>query len=237
MQILGHRGWPHPSHPENTLASLDAALHAGADGVEVDVRLTADGIAVCCHDDDLHRVGGRLSSVRATRLAQLQAVRLAGGHQVPRLVDVLDLVAGRGQLVLDLKPDPRGGALVRAALAALRLTGADTGQLVVSSFDPLVMDVLAVRSPRLARAAIAQPGAPVQPALAAARRRSDHAVHLPLAAVLTESTAVRAAVSGGLAVRAWTVNRPVDAQLCDALGVTAVISDVPGLLAGRLAAA
>ena len=56
MQVLGHRGWPVPTaHPENTVAAMLAALDAGADGVEVDVQLTRDGIAVCFHDDTLDR--------------------------------------------------------------------------------------------------------------------------------------------------------------------------------------
>ena len=90
MQVLGHRGWPHPTHPENSLAAVDAALSTGADGVEVDVRMTADGVAVCCHDDDLTRVTGTALSVRRSTWAQLQQVRLRDGSRLPLLGEVLE---------------------------------------------------------------------------------------------------------------------------------------------------
>ena len=232
MMVLGHRGRPRPVHsPENTLASVAAALDGGADGVEVDVRLTRDGIAVCCHDDDLTRVGGAVTSVRATPWAALRDVVLPGGHGVPRLVDVAACVAGRGQLVLDLKPEPRVGALLRASLAALALSGTDTDDVVASSFDSRLLDVLAVRRPRLARAAVLDVGDPLLPALAAAHRRGDRALHLPLGTVLQQPTDVRGA---GLDVRVWTVNRLVDAQLCALVGIDAVITDVPDELATGL---
>lgn len=232
MLVLGHRGWPDPAlSPENTLAAVAAALDGGADGVEIDVRLTRDGVAVCCHDDDLTRVGGDVLSVRGTTWARLQEVELPGGHRVPRLLDVAAAAAGRGCLVLDLKPEPRAGALLRASLAALALAGTDLRDVIASSFDPRLLDVLAVRRPGLARAAVLDVGEPLLPALSAARRRGDRAVHLPLQTVLGQPGQVRGC---GLDVRVWTVNRLVDAQLCDVVGVDAVISDVPGQLVGGL---
>jgi glycerophosphoryl diester phosphodiesterase len=233
MRVLGHRGWPEASHPENTVAAVTAALDAGADGVEVDVRLTADGVAVCCHDDDLLRVGADLRSVRSARYAELAATPLPGGHAVPRLLDLAVAVAGRGQLVLDLKPEPRTAALLRACLASLTMARFPLDDLVASSFDERVLDVLAVRRPQVARAAILDVGDPLLPALGRARRRGDAAVHLPLRTVLAEAAEVRGCA---LTVRAWTVNRPVDAHLCALLGVEAVITDVPATLAAVLQA-
>ena len=248
MLVLGHRGWPSCVHPENTSAAVEAALRAGADGVEVDVRLTADGVAVCCHDDDLSRVGGPPGSVRATPWSQLRHARLAGGHPVPRLLDIAAAVAGRGQLVLDLKPEPRGGSLLRAAVAALRLAGVPDDDVVASSFDDRLLDLLALGRPGLARAAILDVDDPVLPALERARRRGDRAVHLPLPAVLRQGPTVlregptvlregptvlgegAALARAGVDVRVWTVNRVDDARLCAGAGVTAVITDAPDLL-------
>lgn len=229
MQVLGHRGSP-TAHPENSLASFAAALDGGADGIEVDVRLTADGVAVCCHDDDLSRVGGAVRSVQSATWADLRHVR-PGGEPVPRLVDVAALCAGRGLLVLDLKPSPRGAALLRASLAAVRLGGVPDADVVASSFDDRLMDLLAVRRPALARATILDVGDPLLPALGRARRRGDAGLHLPLPTVLAQPSEVAAAQ---LPVRVWTVNRAVDAQLCGLAGVAAVISDVPAVLAAQL---
>ncbi len=233
MLVLGHRGWPAPSHPENTLLAVTAALDGGADGVEVDVRLTADGVAVCCHDDDLLRVGADLRSIRTSRYADVVATPLPGGHQVPRLLDVAAAVAGRGQLVIDLKPEPRAAAVLRACLATLTMARFPLDDVVVSSFDDRLLDVLAVRRPQVPRAAILDVGDALLPALGRARRRGDAAVHLPLRTVLAEPGEVR---DCGVTVRAWTVNRLVDARLCALLGVAAVITDLPVDLAAALRA-
>ncbi len=231
MQVLGHRGWPAPAHPENTLAGMTAALDAGADGVEVDVRLTADGVAVCCHDDDLHRVGAPVHSVARSTWAELSAVRLAGGHPVPRLTDVARAVRDRGLLVLDLKPEPRTGALARAALGALTLAGTDPRQVVASSFDQRLLDVLAARRPGLARAAILDVEEPLAPALRRATDRGDAALHLPLSTLLREHRHLRTFPTP---LRAWTVNRVVDAQLAELIGITGVITDLPATLVAAL---
>ena len=261
MQILGHRGAPAdplvPDHsalensalensalensaPENSAAAVTAALDAGADGVEIDVRLTRDGVAVCCHDDDLLRVAGVPLHVPTSTWQELRAVRLPGGHRLARLEEIASVLAGRGRattrLVLDLKPERRAAALLVATRAALAVGGLSERHVVASSFDPGVLDAFAARSSGLTRAPICDNGCDPRAALRAALVRGDRAVHLPLAAVLRESAAVRDAVSAGLEVRVWTVNRPLDARMCELLGVSAVITDAPRLLTGALRA-
>lgn len=234
MEILGHRGQLASSAPENTCSAVAAALGAGADGVEIDVRLSADGVAVCCHDDDLLRVAGVAASVSSSSWWQLHSVALPGGERLARLEDVAALVAGRGRLVLDLKPEPRTAVLAVATLAALARSGIRQRDVVATSFDPLVVDAFAARRPALPRGPICDVGCCPQAALDAARSRGDAALHLPLATVLAQPDVVREAARAGLEVRAWTVDRPVDAGLCELLGVSAVISDAPGALAAAL---
>jgi len=72
MQLLGHRGAASSSAPENTLAAVERALRCGADGVEVDVRLTADAIAVVHHDPGLHRTAGDPRHLSSLTWAQVQ---------------------------------------------------------------------------------------------------------------------------------------------------------------------
>lgn len=88
--VIGHRGAPY-AHRENTLASLRSALEAGADAVEIDVRLTRDGTPVLLHDATLDRLWGHdrpLSSLTFGKLCELTS----GG--VPTLRDALALTAG-----------------------------------------------------------------------------------------------------------------------------------------------
>ncbi|OKI07192.1 glycerophosphodiester phosphodiesterase [Streptomyces sp. CB02923] len=118
VTVIGHRGAPY-DHRENTLASLRAALEAGADAVEIDVRLTADRVPVLLHDPTLERLWGhdrRLSSLTYSQVDEVTA----GG--VPTLRDALALTAGypAARALVDL-PDP---AAARAAVTEVHESGA-----------------------------------------------------------------------------------------------------------------
>src|SRR4051794_12723431 len=232
MQIIGHRGSPTAQTPENTLSSVLAAVACGANGVEVDVRLTADDVAVCCHDPGLQRVAGVSRGLRALTVAQLAAVRVQG-HQVPTVEAVVSALPRDRLLVLDLKPEHRPRRLLQAVAAALGAV-TDARSTVVSSTDPNILDTCARLLPEVPRAVILQEGEPFSRVLAMALRRGDAAVHVPLRTVFAAPELVQVARGHGLAVRVWTVNRPVDARLLKVLGVDAVITDVPGTLRAAL---
>lgn len=230
MEILGHRGWLGTDHLENSTAAADAALRAGADGVEVDVRLTGDGVAVCCHDADLQRTLGVARGLRSLTFGQLRTV----APSVPTLREMAMTVAGRGRLVLDLKPEQRRAHLVRAGLEALEGTGCERS-LTLSSFDAHVLQAARALSPGTARALIVCPDASdVLGDVRRAQERGDEAVHLPLRTALLEPDVVREARARGLVVRVWTVNRSVDVRLLTVLDVQSVVTDVPDQLVNGL---
>ena len=234
MQVLGHRGWPVPTaHPENTVAAMLAALDAGADGVEVDVQLTRDGIAFCFHDDTLDRVTDATGLVSERTWAQLQDVRLPGGHHIPVLAEVVAATAGRGQVVLDLKRERRTATLVRAVTAAV---GRGGGHLVASSFDLRVLAAFARQRPDLSRALLCEVGCDPLRAVRACVADGSAGLHLALDTALAHAEALRVARRAGVQVRVWTVNRLVDAQLLELLGAQAVISDRPDRLVAGLRA-
>ncbi|MCA6093315.1 glycerophosphodiester phosphodiesterase [Streptomyces sp. SCA3-4] len=125
---VAHRGDPYV-HRENTLPSIRSALWAGAGAVEIDVRLTADGVPVLLHDATLGRLWGREVALSALTAEQ---VRSLTHGRVPTLQEALAEVmrpgretAGRAggapaRLFVDL-PDPAAAA---AAVAAVRASGA-----------------------------------------------------------------------------------------------------------------
>src|ERR1700686_3345656 len=113
--LLGHRGaCSEKSIPENTLASFDLALARGCDGFEFDVRLTADGQAVVCHDE----------KTRGLTIAQTSAEKLA----LPFLRD--DLTRYRSTAFLDIEPKVPGQGTITADLLRQHAPG---GGYVVSS--------------------------------------------------------------------------------------------------------
>jgi len=134
---LAHRGdWRRA--PENTIEAFRAAIAVPAcDGIELDVRLSSDGVPVILHDPTLARVQGRpdrVDAVRSTVLADLG---------VPTLAEAL-LAAGRGAFLdIELKVDT--GLAAFEVLAAGR--GPELRNAVVSSFDRVALQGIGRRAP------------------------------------------------------------------------------------------
>jgi glycerophosphoryl diester phosphodiesterase len=131
---LAHRGLHAPGGPpENPLAAFTAARAAGF-GVELDVRLAADGVPVVVHDADLVRVAGRPDRVERTTAAELAAVRLAGADEgVPTLAAVLAALPDVPVMV-ELKHDAVRLGGLEAAVAPLVVR--HRGPVCVASFHP-----------------------------------------------------------------------------------------------------
>lgn len=237
MQLIAHRGSPADRRAENTVPAVLAAFAAGADGVEVDLRLTADGVLAACHDSDLTRVAGSPVSVAASTWAALRA----GAGEVPlaRVEWVLAAASGR-PVVLELKPAPARAADVLAErLAGLARAGLPL-DLTVSSFDRRLLDAVRRTAPArlgLRTALLGGPGLPPLPLLRRALQGGHDAIHPHVDALLAGPEAVVAARGCGVTVTPWTVNDPVQARHCLELGVAAVITDAPQAVRRLLAGA
>lgn len=239
MQLLAHRGLTSAGNPENTVSAVAAARRAGADGCEVDLRLTADGVLLASHDDDLARVAGTGLRVSRTASAALRAVLLPGGARLARLAELVEAVDG-GHLVLELKRPPAGPP-ERAALALageLRsLPRAGRGlDLTVSSFSSRVVG--AVRAQRLPvrTALLGDRGVDPRQVVAQARAAGHDEVHPHVGALLADPDTLDRALdlARGLGVVPWTANDPDGVRRLRDLGVDAVITDVPVLLGAVL---
>lgn len=114
---VAHRG-NHRYAPENTLVSYREAMATGAPIMEIDLRLSADGVAVLMHDETVDRTTnakGPVGQFTASELARLDAgswkdLRYAG-EPVPTLEQVAELCRGRAIMMLDLKPTGLGPAI------------------------------------------------------------------------------------------------------------------------------
>lgn len=110
--IIAHRGASFDA-PENTLPSFQLAWEQGADGIEGDFMLTADGEIICFHDVDTQRLAGQPGVVKDLTLAQLRALdvgRWKGEHwagaRIPTLCEVLEIVPAGKKFVVELKDAP-----------------------------------------------------------------------------------------------------------------------------------
>jgi glycerophosphoryl diester phosphodiesterase len=224
--VFAHRGGSKIG-PENTIAAFDRGLAAGADGLELDVRLSRDGIVVVHHDamlDRTTRAQGPLKNRTAAELAEFD---------VPPLRSVLARYPTTG-IIVELKE--RGPQLAEAVVDEVRRAGA-SDRVCLGSFS-----ISALRAARAAAPAIATSGARFEVRLALYRswcglspgRVSYQTFQVPEASGMTRVVTprfVRLAHKAGIAVQVWTVDEPEDIRRLLDWGVDGIISDRPDVAA------
>ncbi|MGW3615684.1 glycerophosphodiester phosphodiesterase family protein [Micromonospora arida] len=140
---IAHRGLTGDNRPANSLAAFEAAAEAGY-ACELDVQLTRSGELVVVHDYDLTALTGAAIATAELTPTDRQLLRLQGtDQQVPTLSQVLDLVAGRVPLLIELKR-PTLALNFDLVDEVLRQTADYPGRYAVESFDPLLVAALRV---------------------------------------------------------------------------------------------
>lgn len=215
MLRLAHRGdWRRA--PENTIPALLAALEAPAcDGVEFDVRLSAEGVPVLLHDETLARVQGRPEPVHRLKARALEELG------VPSLADVLAVIPHGAFLDVELKG--RHDRAVVEVLAAGR--GPGLVHAVVSSFEPDTLERVAGLVPRWPRWLNALNLDPA--AIAAAVELECRVISVDWRSIDPGSMA--RARAAGLEVAAWTVRRRPTAARLERIGVIAACVEAAAL--------
>jgi glycerophosphoryl diester phosphodiesterase len=151
---VAHRGLHDRAIVENTLAAAKAATEAGY-SIEVDLQLTADNEVVVFHDDTLDRLTGSKGPLAARSLAELKELAVGGtSERIPTLQELLDLIAGRTPLVLELKSDWNGDE--RLSQRTAEVLEAYSGPVACMSFDPQILMVLQKYAPGLPRGIVAE---------------------------------------------------------------------------------
>jgi glycerophosphoryl diester phosphodiesterase len=247
-QVVAHRGSSHDT-PEHTLAAYVKALDEGAEALECDVRLTADGHLVCVHDRNLRRTAANAGIVSTMNLAELDELDFASWKdpwselddeapardqrdgKVLTLRKLLDTVADYDrhvELAIETKHPTRYGGLVERRLVEtlgdFGWTGADSPARVMS-FSLNAMNRVRRLAPDLQVVMLV-----------------DKAHHWPVLRPMVDDDWIigpgvdelrdhpglgRHLVKAGREIHVWTVNTAEDLEICLALGVSAVISDRP----------
>lgn len=229
--IWAHRG-ASAEAPENTLAAFGLALQRRADGIELDVHLSRDGVPMVIHDETLERTSngrGRVADWKAAELQSLDAGAWfsAGfsGERIPTLEQVLQQVGGQARLNIELKSAAAG----QAVLELLRRH--PESRVLISSFDHRLLARMRTMAPELAlgflvdsrwwrlglRRALASGGESFHP-------RQDM-VSRPL---------LLACHRAGLKVYPWTVDAPARAAELVRLGCDGLFTNRPGRMSAAL---
>jgi glycerophosphoryl diester phosphodiesterase len=233
MLLLAHRG-ASADAPENTLPAFAEAAAQAADGVELDLQVCASGEVVVCHDEQLERLAGVPWEVEHTRWWKLQRLDVGSRlgfapARIPLLEEVLDALPRHFEINLELKcekPDDRGLARKVGLLVQERDL---LDRVIVSSFNPLCLERLAIHHPEVKRGYLIDPdksfflhGRLLAPLV------GTHSIH-PAAQDCTEER-VEEWHRLGLKVATWTVDDPRTARRLEAMGVDLLITNRPGAL-------
>jgi glycerophosphoryl diester phosphodiesterase len=200
---------------ENTLPSFSLALDAGADGLELDVHATSDGVVVIHHDPAL-RDG---TVIAETTFGELRRHEAAPGVAIPTLADLCELVAGRAELCVEIK----GAGIEQLVLDALSGYG---GALAIHSFDHALIQRLRALTSQV-RLGILFEDAVTE---VARQMEATGATDVWPQWKLVEPALVSAVHAAGGRVIPWTVNDTGNAQAPAATGVAALCGDDVNLL-------
>jgi glycerophosphoryl diester phosphodiesterase len=237
--IYGHRGAK--AHVvENTLPSFERAIADGADGIELDVRTSSDGVVIVMHDPDLKRLTSGRDTRACSRLLarELTEIELNDGGRAPTLADVLDWADARRVLVnVELKHDTHDKHALTVSVARLLRGRPRVAQRVMfSSFDPQLLARVAVLCPEVPRAFLVHEG--------------QRLAHTPVATWIAKAVGAFAInpertlctperVAGwrarSLLLNVWTVNNGGEAVDLARLGVDGIITDDPAQILQAIA--
>lgn len=213
--IIGHRG-ASAFAPENTLTAFIAAILAGADGIEFDVRLSGDGVPVIIHDETLYRTHGL-----RRRVADLSAKEL-GEFGVPSLRELFAVMAGN-ELLLCLEIKGSSAELAERCCGLVREFSFEE-RVIVECFDLNVLKFV-----DLTKAAL------FEPRIYADQKLIDRALGVGASVLalhhrLAKPSLVEKAKLAGLRVVVWTVDDPAWITRARAMGIEALITNDPAMM-------
>jgi glycerophosphoryl diester phosphodiesterase len=215
--VIAHRGGS-GDWRENTLPAFAAAREMGADGVELDVRLSADGIVVVHHDAVLP-TGARIDQLSYQQLPDwlpdlASVLKACEGMIVDVEIKLDDAEPGR-------RPDPGRCRSLASGLAELLVRRPE--RVIVSSFWPDALVAFGEVAPGVANGLLVHPVSSAEDAVSTASNLGCSALH-PFYMAVTPSLVERCH-DAGLEIATWTVNQPSDVRSLEQSGVDAVITD------------
>ena len=243
-KVIAHRGASEHA-PENTLPAFELAWQQGADGVECDVRLTADCQVVCIHDADTERVAGKTLLVEKHSYADLQALDVGAWKGaafkdtcIPLLSGLLAASPFGKQLFIEVKT---GVEILPALLEVLDASPIDLRVITVIAFDTEVIRSLKQLRPEIRAYWLID----VQSNwLGRSKLKLDDVLDT-LIEIRANGLGLRrhsginrdmvhAILSADLALNIWTVDDPTDARRFDTFGVTSITSNEPAAMLAAL---
>lgn len=217
MKIVGHRG-ARGLAPENTIASIQKAIQHAAAEIEVDLRVTKDGVVVLHHDPSLHDPAGGTLLIRDTTYAKLKQHK----PDLPTFAELLSAVGQRVPLYLEVKPAVPVAPIVKIVRTQLK-DGWPKKNLILASKSQKTLHALHEALPSLTTIVI-EPWSGVR---ATYRARQLGTKNISMNHWFLWSGYIRAVKRSGYYLYAYTLNDPVRARRLQRYGLDAVVTDFP----------
>ncbi len=221
VQVIAHKGASGYA-PENTLAAFEKAIALGADWIELDIQRVGDELFIM-HDYRLERTTDGKGSIYAKTAAEIRQLRIAGKHCVPTLQEVLDLVARRVKINLEIKSPNTAALVIKLVNEYVAEQSWTYDQFLLTSFNQY--EILAAKQfqPKLPTGVIIY-GLPFGLA--------EFAKPLGVQTIVTSAEFINAELVAsahqlGLEIIVYTVNFPDDIQRVIALGVDGIVTNYP----------
>lgn len=219
---IAHRG-AKAYEPENTLQAFQKALDLNADGIELDVHLSADGHIIVMHDETIDKMTNGKGAVNTFTLAELKSFLIAEKHEIPTLDAVFDLVDKKCFINIELKNADTSKNVVSLIEEYITEKGWNYDHFIISSFDWNALKEVQNLNPNIPIGVLTE--GDIDIALAFAESIKAKAIHPDFHLLNSENT--RKIQEKGFLVLPWTVNLEEDIQKVKSYQVNGIISDNP----------
>ncbi|PTT05589.1 glycerophosphodiester phosphodiesterase, partial [Flavobacterium sp. HMWF030] len=199
------------------------ALDLNADGIELDVHLSADGYLVVIHDETIDRTTNGKGLVNDFTLAELKSFLIDEKYQIPTLKEVFDLVDKKCLINIELKGLGTSSKVVSLIEEYISEKNWDYNHFIISSFDWNMLDETSNLNPNIPIGVLTEEN--LDTALAFAEKIKAKAIHPDFN--LLNVNNVREIQEKGFLVLTWTVNDKEDIQKVKSYNVDGIISDNP----------
>ncbi|HLF91061.1 MAG TPA: glycerophosphodiester phosphodiesterase family protein [Anaerolineales bacterium] len=238
--IIAHRGASHYA-PENTLTAFQLAVEQGADGIELDVRLSADGHLVVIHDATVsHSTNGQgwVANLTLARLRELDVSdhplkgvgRTVPRQQIPTLDEVFETLGNQLLINVELKPVVQQIKILTEKVARAVQRHRLQDVVICSSFSPFALKTLEQFAPEIPRGLLIPAGAiPSRLAAFAGRKLNYQTLHPDYRDLLNGALSTFFQQSARQRVFAYTVNGETDIRRLFQMGVDGIFTDDPPL--------
>ena len=226
--IFAHRGVSYKA-PENTLPAFGLAAEQKADGIELDVQLSADGQPVVIHDFSVDRITDGIGKVADLSLADLQALKIEGAEKIPSLDNVFETFGPQFIYNIEIKGLTLRNRGLEAAIADRIEAYHLEDRVIISSFNPFALKRFRKCAPSRIPVALLRKKGLLRFTYILGDGDGDNPHYS-----LINRRYMNWAMKRGYKVNAWTVDDPDEARRLTDLGVHGLITNKPAFLRASL---